>query len=1545
MMALTPLAPAGDGAHRTMPVLIMTDVPTPREHDEELEEEEEEEGQMKMQEKERQVVDKKIVLTKDMASSSDASAVSADADIDVPLKKIAETRDGAVFAAASAPGQSVISVEEQSTKVDSSAAAALHKKGEEKNDDTEQPQAQAPKMRSLVDFEDEHDLRRALMRREDGTLSVKQKHKKNTHTRQDRSDSHSSSSSFGQIVTGATTQNSEDEDDGEYDSDLEDALLEAELDPRFDWMVQNLDAETSEEQTLEEELKRLQVLRSYLILDSEPERAFERLTALASRMFNVPIAKVTLVDLGREWFMSNRGMPGDLRELPRKITFCSHAILSTQDIMVVPDTHEDLRFQNALPVVLPPHIGFYAGCPLVSPEGVKLGTFWYVTLIIKYNSACIYNDVRVYWLCMCSSTHLLMCVMLILTNIMLHSLSSLMYHSLLDVKPRSDIMQSANDKANLRELAALTMELMVTRRREKMFIKEDKTKLVACVAHDLLTPLSGVQMSLDLLKEDAEEVKDQKMRMTPEQKKELIDTAHNCTELMSRICRDTIETFRSDMQQLQSNANSHKVGGGGGVAASAVVHGVPADVAAARQRQVMMFKNGHKVITLTQLVKHITMVMEPYPKIVPLYVTIDPGLPAEFVSHDLKVFRSIINYLTNACKHTQVGCVHLRILLKEKAVVVEHTERNNNSIKSKKSNKKQFIVFEVEDTGNGILEDQHSHLFRPFRDVLEDDKMAHEPPSDEMARAASDTGCGGFLEEETPGLGLFSVATNVGDLGGEYGFRPRETFEFEVSEESEISCPLTTGSVFWFSLPLVEAPSPVAPASIMLQRANSEGTLGSHCASIKSAAESITASYKSRPARGNVVVCETIPKDALRFTKNEVASAQPDAKEAEQHIREATVTNISLPTKNNRSSATNDNVNTAMKPSSIPRKIMLKAKTLCGGRLSSNSQTVVSLRRANGGKIRSSKSEAIVKTQNKIQNKWNSEESSMLLSIDDISEEEEEEDAIQLSHFHSFSRYAYDENSFISDVVSVMEQRRATLSRHKSQSHHYYQSDAGAQESRPPAAYRRGGIQQKLQQLSASLQQISASRLNVDVVPNVNPNQAAGDSNNLDMDPAASLPTGQKHKHRVDQFLRELKTGICKTDTITKIALSGPSASQSNMKQQNRRVRRALVIDDSLVIRKTIFRALTVMGFDVSVATNGMEGLQKLQAVKFDVTFCDFLMPIMDGLDCVQQYRSWEAAHRKSEPAGSWGNFSQNIVGISAHASPRDVQRGIEVGMNSFLGKPVQLEALKDLVKTDQLKEISKQLDDLELMMEQKKKDLAKDHDVRSLPHQVSTSTHVMRSRRGSLGCVEFTEHGSPNPANECALDGPDDDALSNKIPFLHHSQDHHINMHYDNDNDCHVPTCLIAEDVATISNVLVRAIEGQGWKTQLAHNGAEALGLLQQRNWDAVLMDDKMPHLTGVECMQRFRQWESVNRISKQQNVILMSGKYYAPPPEQAHYHNDSASNWTTTQSLCAPSYPSQFDAAVAKPVHLKDLCRLLQGAAEKAAGRENISSDIMVR
>jgi diguanylate cyclase (GGDEF)-like protein len=120
-----------------------------------------------------------------------------------------------------------------------------------------------------------------------------------------------------------------------------------------------------------DEPARLATLRALNVLDSAPEERFDRLTRLARRLFGVPIALVSLVDSDRQWFKSCIGLP--VSETPRDVSFCAHAILS-DELLLVPDTLNDARFHDNPLVLDKPGIRFYAGCPLTVPNGSKLGT-------------------------------------------------------------------------------------------------------------------------------------------------------------------------------------------------------------------------------------------------------------------------------------------------------------------------------------------------------------------------------------------------------------------------------------------------------------------------------------------------------------------------------------------------------------------------------------------------------------------------------------------------------------------------------------------------------------------------------------------------------------------------------------------------------------------------------------------------------------------------------------------------------------------------------------------------------------------------------------------------------------------------------------------------------------------------------------------------------------------------------------------------------------------------------------------------------------------
>jgi signal transduction histidine kinase len=203
---------------------------------------------------------------------------------------------------------------------------------------------------------------------------------------------------------------------------------------------------------------------------------------MASRMFDVPIALVSLVDLGRIWCISNRGL-GEVRQIPRKDSFCAHAVLSKSKSFIVPDASKDSRFSTN-PLVTEGGIRFYGGAPLETPENYRIGNF-----------------------------------------------------CLLGTKPRPEGLSEA-ELMTLVDFAAMAVKVLVDRRyRRDTEIKQDL--IVAHTAHDLITPLTGLQMSLNLLNEDVSLTS----RMDDEQQ-ELLSTAIVCTDIMSRFCHVTLADLK-----------------------------------------------------------------------------------------------------------------------------------------------------------------------------------------------------------------------------------------------------------------------------------------------------------------------------------------------------------------------------------------------------------------------------------------------------------------------------------------------------------------------------------------------------------------------------------------------------------------------------------------------------------------------------------------------------------------------------------------------------------------------------------------------------------------------------------------------------------------------------------------------------------------------------------------------------------------------------------------------------------------------------------------
>lgn len=124
--------------------------------------------------------------------------------------------------------------------------------------------------------------------------------------------------------------------------------------------------------SLAEEEKRLKSLENYKLLGTSPEEELQELTEIASTICGTPISLITLIDSHSQWFKARYGV--EITHTSREVSFCQHALHQPDEVMVVEDVQKDSRFAQNPFVINDPHVRFYAGAPLVAPEGHVLGT-------------------------------------------------------------------------------------------------------------------------------------------------------------------------------------------------------------------------------------------------------------------------------------------------------------------------------------------------------------------------------------------------------------------------------------------------------------------------------------------------------------------------------------------------------------------------------------------------------------------------------------------------------------------------------------------------------------------------------------------------------------------------------------------------------------------------------------------------------------------------------------------------------------------------------------------------------------------------------------------------------------------------------------------------------------------------------------------------------------------------------------------------------------------------------------------------------------------
>lgn len=228
---------------------------------------------------------------------------------------------------------------------------------------------------------------------------------------------------------------------------------------------------------------RLKSLYDYEILDTLFEEEYDNITRIAAQICNTPVSLITLLDRDRQWFKSNYGMGGS--ETPREVAICNYTILDKDNVLVIPDLRKDERYATKPFVTGEPYLVFYAGAPLVTPDGYVLGSI--CVLDAKVNA---------------------------LTEDQLNALKAL----------AQKVMTKMELQKKVKELKATRQEL----NEAYLQLKE----LLHIVSHDIKTPLANISLVSGAFKNEYREKFD--------------DGATEYIDLIERSAREMI-TFISDV--------------------------------------------------------------------------------------------------------------------------------------------------------------------------------------------------------------------------------------------------------------------------------------------------------------------------------------------------------------------------------------------------------------------------------------------------------------------------------------------------------------------------------------------------------------------------------------------------------------------------------------------------------------------------------------------------------------------------------------------------------------------------------------------------------------------------------------------------------------------------------------------------------------------------------------------------------------------------------------------------------------------------------------